>query len=169
MSTWVVPEIGDDFTNDFEDIIIAYLYDKYSISNPSKDATPHTEDGEKVSFKAGFPDYFRPYEICCVQTRTELIEKINGKHLFTTGLDVMIRMKRIDRDAIDTEPELENMEDEIQRIVENYAPEDIIGFKDLVYDSPSVQRVYNATDNFAKSDWRSVIRIKVFYEKEDVS
>ena len=170
MSTWIIPELGTDFAQDFEDTIIDYIYQKYDIALPAKDLTdPHPETGENVSFKAGFPDFFMPYSIGVVQTRTTLIEKINGKHVFETGLDVMIRMKRIERDAIDTEPELENMENEVQRIVEDYRAEDIAGIYDLVYDSPSVERVYNARDTYAKSDWRSIVKIKVFYEKEDTS
>ena len=170
--TWLVPELDDDFSEDFEDTIIQYIFDKWSILVPAKGSNmkpDYESEPDTVSFKPGFPDFFRPYEICCVQTRTLLLEKIDGKHVFTTGLDVMIRMKRIERDAIDTEPQLENMENEVQRIIENYEGE-IVGIKDLVYDeNPSVQRVYNGTDNWAKSDWRSVVRIKVFYEKEDVS
>ena len=170
MSTWIVPELDADFDYDFEDRIIEYIFDKWQISDPQKDTTMHTEDGEKVSFKAGFPDYFRPYEVCCVQTRTLLLEKINGTHVFTTGLDVMIRMKRLVRDAIDFEPQMENMENEIQRIVEHYDAQEITGIKDLVYDeNPSVQRVYNARDSYAKSDWRSLVRIKVLYQKDDTS
>ena len=170
MSTFVVPELGTDFSSDFEDTIIDYIYDKWSISDPAKDVTAQTENGEMVSFKAGFPDYFRPYEICCVQTRTELLEKINGKFVFTTGLDIMARMKRLERDAIDVDPQLENMENELQRIIENYIPNEIVGIKDLVYsENISAERVYNARDSYAKSDWRSIIHIKVMYEKEDTS
>ena len=170
MSTWIVPELEADFTQDFEDTIIQYIYDNWQATDPAKDVTPQTEDGEKVSFKAGFPDYFRPYEVCCVQTRTDLLEKIDGKFVFSTGIDIMCRMKRIERDAIDVDPQLENMEEEIQRIVEHYDPNEIVGIKDLVYnDNVSAERVYNARDSYAKSDWRSIIHIKVFYEKEDTS
>ena len=50
----------------------------------------------------------------------------------------------------------------------HYIPDEILGIKDLVYDeNPSAQRVYNARDSYAKSDWRSIIRIKVFYQKDD--
>ena len=169
-ATWIVPELDSDFNYDFEDRIIQYIYDNWQASDPAKDVTPQTENGEMVSFKAGFPDYFRPYEICCVTTRTLLLEKIDGKHVFTTGLDVMIRMKRLVRDAIEFEPQMENMENEVQRIIEHYQAQDITGIKDLVYDeNPSVQRIYNARDSYAKSDWRSLVRIKVFYEKEDTS
>lgn len=173
MSTWVVPEIGADFTEDFEDTIIQYIYDKWSINNPAKGTTLQTDyesEPDTISFKPGFPDYFRPYECACVQARTEPLEKIGGKWVFTTGLDIMVRMKRIERDAIEVDPQLENMEEEVQRIVEDYIPNEITGIMDLVYsDNVSTERVYGARDSFAKSDWRSVIHIKVFYQKEDTS
>jgi len=164
----IVPELGTDFTVDFEDTIIQYIYDKWSINNPAKDVVLHTDEPEKIRFKAGFPDVSFPYEICCVQTRTEPIEKINAKWVFTTKLDILTRMQRLDRTAIETEPQLENMEGEVQRIIEHYIPNEIVGIKDLVYDSPSTERIYGSSDTFAKSDWRSITKIKVFYEKEEV-
>jgi len=171
--TWVVPELGADFTQDFEDIVIQYIYDKWAINNPAKGASPHSDtetEPDTVSFKAGFPDFFRPYEVAMVQTRTQPLEKIGGKFMFVTGLDVMIRMKRIERDGIAEDIQLENMEVEVQRIIENYVPNSIVGIKDLIYDdNTSTEKVYGARDTWAKSDWRTIVHIKVFYEKEDVS
>ena len=173
MSTWVVPELGTDFSEDFEDIIIQYIFDNWTATEPEKGSqmkTDYESEPDTISFKAGFPDYFRPYECAIIQTRTEPIEKINGKWVFTTGLDIMLRMKRIERDAIEVDPQLENMEMEIQRIVEAYQPNEITGIKDIIYDDNiSAERVYNGRDNWAKSDWRSIVHIKVFYEKEDTS
>jgi len=171
--SWVVPELNADFSQDFEDIIIQYIYDKWTASSPAKGTTMQTDyesEPDTISFKAGFPDFFRPYECAIVQTRTTPLEKISGKFVFTTGLDIMLRMKRIQRDAIDMDPELEDMETETQRIIENYIPNEITGIKDLVYDdNVSAERVYGARDSYAKSDWRSIVHIKVFYEKEDTS
>ena len=173
MSTWVVPELGTDFDYDFEDKIIEYIYNKWSIGIPAKGTqmqTDYESEPDTISFKPGFPDFFRPYECACVQTRTEPLEKIGGKFVFTTGLDIMLRMKRIERDAIDVDPQLENMEQELQRIVEDYQPNEIIGIKDLVYnDSITAERVYNGSDTWAKSDWRSIIHIRIFFEKENTS
>jgi len=171
--TWVVPELGTDFTQDFEDIIIQYIYDNWQETDPAKGALSkpdYESDPDKVSFKAGFPDFFRPYEVAIVQTRTTPLEKINGKWMFTTGLDCMVRMKRIERDGIAEDIQLENMEAEVQRIVENYIPNSIVGIKDLIYDDNiSTEKIYGARDTWAKSDWRTVVHIKVFYEKEDTS
>ena len=171
--TWVVPELNTDFTQDFEDIVIQYIYDKWAINNPAKGALPHTDtetEPDTVSFKAGFPDFFRPYECACVQTRTTPLEKMGGKFMFVTGLDVMVRMKRIERDGIAEDIQLENMEREVQRITEHYIPNEIVGIKDIIYDDTvSTEKVYRARDTWAKSDWRTVVHIKVFYEKEDVS
>ena len=173
MSTWLVPELGTDFTQDFEDIIIQYIFDKWTETDPAKGSqmqTDYESEPDTISFKPGFPDFFRPYECAIVQTRTTPLEKIDGKWVFTTGLDIMLRMKRIERDAIDVDPELENMEIELQRIIESYVPNEITGIKDLVYDdNVSAERVYNARDSWAKTDWRSIVHIKVFFEKEDIS
>ena len=171
--TWVVPELGADFTQDFEDIIIQYIYDKWAINNPAKGTTMQTDyesEPDTISFKPGFPDFFRPYEVACVQTRTTPEEEMGGKFVFTTALDIMLRMKRIERDAIEVDQQLENMEEEMQRIIEDYTQNEIPGIMDLVYDGNiSTERVYNARDSYAKSDWRSIVHIKVFYQKEDIS
>ena len=175
MSLWVVPEIGADFTSDFEDLVIAYIYDKWTETNPAKGANPQPDtvtEVDKISFKAGFPDYFRTYECCCIQTRTEVIEQYSGKSrfVFTTALDIMLRMKRLNRDAIESDPQLENMEREIMRIVSHYKHNDILGIKDLLFNLPETStRVYDARDTYAKSDWRSIFRIKCFYEKQNLT
>jgi hypothetical protein len=175
MSLWVVPEIGTDFTDDFEDMIISYMFDRWTETNPSKGATmkPDTDtEPNAIGFKAQFPDYFRPYEICCVQTRTEVIEQFSGKSrfVFTTGLDIMLRMKRLNRDSPESDPQLDNMERETIRIMTHYKHNDIPGIKDLLFSSPeSVVRVYDATDSYSKSDWRSIVRIKCFYEKQNLT
>jgi hypothetical protein len=175
MSLWVVPEIGADFTQDFEDLVIAYIYDKWIETDPPKGANPQPDTATEpnaISFKAGFPDYFRTYECCCVQTRTEVLEQYSGKSrfVFLTGLDLMLRMKKLNRDAIESDPQLEKMEREIMRIVSHYRHNDILGIKDLVFNLPeSLVRIYNATDTYAKSDWRSIFRIKCFYEKQNLT
>jgi hypothetical protein len=172
MSTFVVSGSTTDFTQDFEDLVISYIFNKWSISVPPKGTVmkPDVEvEPDKVHFKAGFPDYFIPYECCVVQTTTRLLESFGGgKFLFTTSLDVMLRMKRLDRDAVATDPQLENMENEIGRIVEHYKPNEIPGIKDMLFDPTTVSRVYNATDTWAKSDWRSIFRISVFYQKDNL-
>lgn len=171
-SLWVVPEIGEDFTEDFEDLVIAYIFDKWSISDPAKGLQMKpdtTTEPNALSFSSGFPDYFRTYECCCVQTITEIIEQYSGKSrfVFTTGLDILLRMKRLNRDAIESDPQLENMEREIMRITTHYRPNDILGIKDLIPDTTN--RIYNATDTYAKSDWRSLFHVKVFYEKQNLT
>jgi len=171
-ATWVVPQLGTDFPDDFEDVIIQYVYDKWNISNPAKGSTlkpDYTIQPDTVSFKPGFPDLNRPYEVCCIQTITMPIEKINGKWTFTTGLEFLIRMKRIERAAIEVDPQLENMEGEIQRIVESYVPNEIPGYMDLVYDKPATKRMYGPKASWAKSDWLTIIKIKVFYQKDDLT
>ena len=176
MSTWGVPELGGaDFSEDFEDMVINYIYEKWQETDPAKGSQmkPDTElEPGKLSFKSGFPDFFRAYECCCVQTRTQIIDQYTGKSrfLFTTDMDIMLRMKRLNRDAIESDPQLDNMEREIVRIATHYKHNDIPGIKDLPFVSPeSVIRVYNATDTYAKSDWRSIVRIQCFYEKQNLS
>ena len=173
--TWVVPEIGTDFTEDFEDLVIQHIFDEWTETNPGKGAAlkpDTTTENDKISFKTGFPEYSRPYECCVIKTSTEVLEQFSGKSRFAflTGLDIMLRMKRLNRDAPAADPQLENMEREVMRIMTTYKHNDILGIKDLVFKNPdSVVRVYNATDSWATSDWRSLVRIQVFYEKQNLT
>jgi len=172
-ANWVVPELGTDFTNDFEDLLINYIYSKWNISDPAKGSVMKPDyqiEPNTVSFKPGFPDYNRPYECCTVQTRTDLTERYSGKYVFTTIVEVLLRMKRLDRDAIEVDPQLQNMEQEIEDIVQHYNLNDIVGIKDLTFSFPdSKQAVYDGTDDFAKSDWRSIVRVKCLYEKQNIT
>jgi len=175
-ATWVCPELNADFSVDFEDLIIQYFYDKWSETDPAKGSLlkpDYESEPNCISFKSGFPDYFRPYEVCVVQTITQLIQQYSkSKFVFTTDLDVMLRMKRLQRDAIETDPQLEKMEIEIERICQHYKgePQDIPGIKDIDFQFPdSVVRVYDGTDSYAKTDWRSVVKIRVLYEKQNLA
>ena len=175
--TWQVPEISADFSEDFEDLLVNYLWNNWSITNPEKGASmkPNTTtETNKVSFNAGFPDYHRTYNVSCLQTITVPTEVFSGKsrYQFNTTVLVQLRMKRIERDAIAVDPQLGNMEREVERLVVQYKtdPQDIPGVKDLLFDNPiTIQRIYDARDNFAKADWRSVVAIKMYYEKQNTS
>ena len=161
MSTFVVPElVTTDFTSDFEDLVIPYITTKYSISDPLKTDTDHFE------IHVGFYDYFRPYEITALSTDTRVENWSNSGRRFyaSTGVTISIRMKRLSRDKVD--PQLGNMEREIIRIATQYRPNDITGIKTMMYDGGG--RIYNATDDHAKSDWRAEVRVRLFYEKADI-
>lgn len=156
---WVVPELGTDFTEDFEIMLLPYIINGYSISNPVK---------EDIKFRSGFFDFSQSLECCILQQDTVPVEKISQKYTFTTTMEIHLRMLKLDRDAIDSNPQLENMEQEFQRIIENYYYNDIVGIKEIFFDPVSTERVYNASDTWAKSDWRSLVRVKMFYEKENL-
>ena len=175
-ATWVVPELNTDFTTDFEDLLIDYIFAKWAITNPAKGTQAQPDpiaEPDRVSFKAGFPDYFRAYECNCLQTTTRVLETFGkSRWVFATQVQVLLRMKRLDRDSIEVNPQLTYMEQEIQRIVAQYKPDpnDIPGIKDLSFVFPaSVVRIYDATDNYAKADWRSVVSIDMFYEKQNLN
>lgn len=161
MSTYIVPELGTDFPDDFEDMVKDYVETEYSIADPIKTDTEH------FNFKVGFFGYFLPYEIAFLQTVTEPPQYNSGGRGFYTGTEIMvgIRMERISRDKVD--PQLGNMEREIQRIAMQYRAGDIPGIKSMVYWGG--ERVLNATDNWAETDWRSIVRLRVYYEKRDIS
>ena len=164
MSTYVVPElVNADFTSDFDEMVINYISTKYNISDPIKTDTEH------FHFKVGFFDFSKPYEIAALEQDTRIESWSNGGRsaYVSTGLEIGIRMKRLDRAGTEIDPQLGNMEREIIRIAGQYRNGDITGIKVMMWDGGG--RVYTGTDTYAKSDWRSVVRIRVYYEKRDIS
>lgn len=162
MSTFVVPLIStSDFTSDFEDLVIPYIKTKYSISNPIKTDTDHFD------FHVGFYDFFRPYEITALQTDTIVEDWTNGGRMFTawTNIEIHIRMERLTDNKVD--PQLGNMEREIIKIITQYRTNDIAGITSMVYNGG--QRVYQATDDHATTDWRCIVKARLKYQKVDIS
>lgn len=164
MSTFVVPELATtDFTSDFDELVRAYINTKYALADPDK-TTANT-----LKIKVGFFDYKLPYEIAVIETDTEPPQYPNGRRraYTSTGIEIHIRMKRLARSETEISPQLGFMEREIQRIAMQYHNQDIAGIKDMVWNGGS--RIYNATDSFATSDWRSMVRVRLLYEKIDIS
>ena len=164
MSTFVVPELSTtDFTSDFDELVRGYIQTEYSLADPDKAAA------NTLKIKVGFFDYKLPYEIAVIETDTEQPQYPNGRRraYTSTGMEIHIRMKRLARSETEISPQLGYMEREIQRIAMQYRPQDIAGIKDMVWVGGT--RVYNATDSYATSDWRSMIRVRLLYEKIDIS
>lgn len=176
----------EDFTSDIEDIIVQYLYDEWSITTPRKPvkpALPHAA-GQDLNFFPGFPRRSAPYEVLCIQTDTMSMEPDNSQHSwkFMTSLEITMVAVRITNDNID--PELGNMEREIERIINQYRPYEIEGIANLIFKGRS--RIYDDTvaggrtsqtirggsqgvsGAFSKT-WKSRIYCDVHYYKVDTS
>jgi hypothetical protein len=163
MSTFVVPELATDFQSDFDELLRAYINTKYSLADPNK-ATANT-----IKFKVGFFDYKLPYEIAILEQDTDPPQYSNGGRIaFThTTMEIHIRMKRLSRSETEISPQLGMMEREIQRISMQYRNQDIPGIKAIIWFGGT--RVYNANDTYAASDWRSMVRVRLQYQKSDIS
>jgi len=170
MSTYVIPDVGTDFTKDFEDMLIDYIFSKWSITAPQKGSSV-VDDAATVHFRPGFPSNRKPFEVCALQTTTETLEDIaiNRGWFMKTTVEVTLTAMRIQKDNIDPVPDivgnLGNMERELQRIVRQYITDTgkISGIMNMTFDGGT--RIYEPTDNFAKSNWRSVWRVGLCYTK----
>lgn len=181
-----VPALSSDFTADFEDLVIQYLFTKWSISNPGKGATKTGTDGTKVQFRPGFSDYAHPFQVLCLQTTTR-VANMNDPyswHMFT-GVEIrIIRAYEPTRDNIAVE--LGNMEREVERIINEYTMNDINGIQDFIFISRSrdygnlsrttatAKRNVLGTGgivggaSWANSTWESVTMAEVSYYKERI-
>lgn len=161
-----IPETAAEQTGDWDKLVLAYLFANWNIGNPAKgSAYIDNSDPTLVRFRLGFPDFTHAYEINIIETETQdQIMNHGWRYWMQTTLLIGIRMKRLDRDRPD--PQLGYMEREIQRLAMTYitfATQQIPGVKEMNWGGQ--QRIYNATDNWAKSDWRSEARITITYEK----
>ena len=159
----VVPELlTTDFVQDFDEMVRSYIATQYTLLDPDI-TTPNL-----LKIKVGFFDYKLPYEIAILEVDTDMPQFTNGRRrAYTqTTMEIHIRMKRLPRSETEISPQLGKMEREIQRILMQYKSQDIPGIKDLYWAGGT--RVYNAGDSYAQSDWRSLIRARVIYEKIDI-
>jgi len=168
MSTFVVPEIGTDFTNPkFGNLLCRYLYDEWSITTPTDIAKPTTfPSSDKFDFRTGFYGFDRPYEVCVLYMETIPVQILSRKRLLLNSImTVNLRMQRIDRDGSEVNAELALMEEEVFRIAIQYqtAPQDVTGIKDMLWQG--VRRDYSLTDEWSESDWRSIVTINLQHEK----
>jgi hypothetical protein len=169
MSTWIITELGTDFTEDFEDSFIDYIFTKWSIFDPAKGANKITNDNTKIRFHAGHLDYRSPYEISILSGRTKVDDsKEIGGHLIicVTDLTIFLRMQRRSSYPNWIQPQLGYMEREIQRITRHFKPYDVPGIKDFYYDDS--QRLPQRNNEFAASNWECEIYGKILYEKRNI-
>ena len=152
-----------DFASDFDELLRAYIFSKYALTDPDK-TTANT-----LKIKVGFFDYKLPYEIAILERETDPPNYLNGRRrAYThTTMEIHIRMKRLARSESEISPQLGFMEREIQRIAMQYRNTDIIGIKDIIWSGG--ERIYTANDSYANSDWRSMVRVRLQYEKADIS
>lgn len=168
MSTFIVPEIGTNFSNArFDGLLLQYLYDEWSITTPTDIAKPATfPSSDKFDFRTGFFGFDRPYELTVLYMETIPVQILSrNRLLLNTIMTVNLRMQRLDRDGGGIDPELSLMEEEVFRIVMQYnkAPQDVAGIKDMLWQG--VRRDYALTDEWSESDWRSIVTVNLQHEK----
>ena len=181
MATFICPDIGPTsyFTQPFENLLIQYIYNEWSIANPAKPAEMQGAD-QDMTFRPGYLAEQPTYQILTVQRETNpigdpLMIGQTALSLLTT-VEVMIRMRRLipanadpDEPIFGIDPQYWNMEQEVLRIVGQYDknPQDIAGIKNLIF--LGMNRLDDPNPTWAKSEWRTVMRVGMWYEVRDVS
>lgn len=164
--TLVVPEIAGVQSFEWDKLVLDYLFATWTQTDPAKgSALIDPLDKEKLRFRVGFPDTNQSYEITALETDTIPTDFTNAMRRFglQTTVDLTLRMKRLDRDKPNLQ--LLKMELEVMRIAMDYvnqSPQPILGIKELRWMGKS--RQYNPADTWAKSDWRSIVRLNLIWE-----
>lgn len=167
-STFGIPEFQTsttnipDFTSDFDELLRAYIATEYTLADPALASNT-------LKIKVGFFDYKLPYEIAILEGEKAPPQFLNGRRraYWQVGMMINIRMKRLARSETEISPQLGYMEREVERIAFQYRTSDIPGIKDIV--PAGGGRIYDGTDTYAQTDWRSVVRVILQYEKADIS
>lgn len=154
------------FTQDFEDLLIAFLYSKWSISAPAKDGTNLVDEDTPLAFRTGLPDDRHPFQVLALTDETVLIDKPGFRtSRYETSVIVSVIAERIAKDNIDANPDtvgnIGNMEREVLRILAQYTTFQIFGIENIYF--TNAKRIYEPDDDFAKSRWRTDIRVVMNY------
>jgi len=165
-ATIAIPETANEQTDDWDKLVLDYIFDNWVLTDPAKGSTPIDQSNPRfVRFRLGFPDYSHAYEINVLETETQTQPMNHSwRYWMQTTLLIGIRMERLDPDRPDAQ--LGKMEREIQRLAMTYitfATQQIAGVKEMNWAGQT--RIYNGTDEWQKSDWRSEARINITYEK----
>jgi hypothetical protein len=165
-ATIAIPETAAEQTDDWDRLVLAYLFANWTLTNPAKGSTMIDHSNTRlVRFRLGFPDYSSAYEINILETDTVPQPMNHGwRYWMQTTLLIGIGMERLDADRPDLQLGL--MEREIQRLAMTYitfATQQIPGVKEMNWGGQS--RIYSGNDSWAKSQWRTDARINITYEK----
>jgi hypothetical protein len=171
---WVVPELGTNFTTNFTQMLIDYIYSQWSYTGLTgaeaglnKPGTP-TGQSNYIEFRPGIRDDFKTLQVLALQGRTVVVQHEQTgwkRESMTTQVWVTTLTKVIGKD--DTSSLLRKMDQEIGRICGTYrqanqSSGDMRGIKDLIYEGND--RIYGPKDAFDKSDWETRHSILMWYE-----
>lgn len=160
----IVPILEQDFTEDIEDLVVPHLFQKWSLVEPQK-GTAEVDQNASISFRPGFFNGSKPYEVCVIQTNTVAEKKTQGQYIFLTNLEIMQKARRLTTGDDPTKPleMLKKMEEEIRRIILAYNENEIPGIDNLIYNG--YEMYYNHDDTYAKSEWSLSTKVSAFYQK----
>jgi len=184
VETWVCPELGTNFTENFAVMVINHIYDNWSFTSESgllaglNKPAYQTHQSNTIDFRPGIPDQFKTLQVCALQDDTEARQP-NGANpymmggqratSFMTQVNVITQAKIIGRD--DTTGLLRKMDAEIVRQCGQYKQMDQTGdwkgIKQLFYGKG--KRQYGPSDDSDKSDWATVHAVILWYELRDIS
>ena len=184
----------NDFATDLENIVIQYIYDRWSFISPSQLAKPAAMHGEgqNIEFRSGFDRGAPSFQVLCVQTSTDVVEQTSARRSwhFVTRLEVTVITNIMD-DIDNVKAELGQMEREVQRILNQYKLGDISGIpitemmfsgQARIYDdiisgansNPQVRgnsggRGSSGGVSWATSRWKTRLYAECHYYKDDIS
>ena len=180
-----------DFTTDLENLVITYIYTKWSLTgNLAKPLFEHAT-GQDLEFRPGF-DRGRPsFQVLCIQTDTEVRAKQDVAQRsweMVTRLEITV-ITNVLNDLDNVRPELGRMEREVQRILNQYKDGDIVGIDRMYFTGQT--RVYDdivaggtgsnlvrgsrgsggrsSGANWQTQRWKTRIFAECVYYKDDIS
>lgn len=190
-ATYIVSGLSTDFTTDIENLVIAYIYQEWSLTGNLVKPAAATGEANDIEFRPGF-DRGRPsFQVLCIQTDTEIVGRKDISQRsweMLTKLEITV-ITNVLNDLDNVRPELGYMEREVQRILNQYQFGDITGINEMeftgqtrVYDdiiaggsgSNQVRGARGSTSrsvsaNWTQSKWRTRIFGQVRYYKDNIA
>ncbi len=179
VETWVVPELGHNFQENFTVMLINHIFNNWSYTTLTGDTdalnkpTDPSSQTNYIDFRAGFDDDFKTLEVTALEGDTVVQEQINtGQKRQSMTTEVMVTCKAFIIGRDDVTGFLRMMNQEVQRICGQYKQVnqtgEMAGIKDLVYQRGRPQYSIAPPDRSDKSKWTTTHSILMWYELVDI-
>ena len=164
--TWILSGQSTDFPSRLDGLVIDYITANWTETDPLIGGSAPTKQEENVNIGNYDYDKFRTYYIKVTEGQAEIHNRIRGNlYAFETPIDFECWARRLSKgEAFD---QLNNIINELLRILIEFQAEDIFGVQGVLFDSitPLETTGNTSLDSATKTLWKKTLRVKLVYYK----
>jgi hypothetical protein len=166
VKTWILSSHSSDFPSRLDGLVISYITSKWTATDPLIGGTAPTLQNENVNIGNYDYDKFRTYYIKVTEGQAVMHNRLRDNlYGFETPIEFECWARRLSKgEAFD---QLNNIINELLRILIEYQAEDIFGVQGVLFDSITpLETTGNVSlDSAAKTLWRKSLRVRLSYYK----